>query len=110
MEPAKHVKQGSADGTKVELDNTGPPTLKMVYVLNTVAAVTYFQIFFKPAASVTVGTTVPDLSFGIPASAAFSLPIPPNGIRCGGNGITVASTTTREGSTGAATAYNIAWN
>ena len=109
-EPAKHTVEGQAAGTKVELDAQGPVTLKMVYCLNTVAAVSYFQVFFRKAADVTVGSTVPDLSFGIPASAAFSMPIPSNGIRRGGNGLTVAGTTTREGSTGAAVDFNIAWN
>jgi hypothetical protein len=110
METAKHCKEGQANGTKVEIDNTGPATLKMLYVLNETAAVAYFQVYFRKADDVTVGTTVPHLSFGLPASAAFSLPIPPNGIRVGGNGLTVASTTTRENSTGANTAYNVAWN
>lgn len=108
-EPAKHVIQGQAAGTKISIEVTGPTVLKALHLLNTTAAVAYFQIFFRTSGDVTVGTTVPHLSLGLAASAQLTLPIPERGIRMGGNGLTVAGTTTREGSTGAAIDYNLIW-
>jgi hypothetical protein len=73
-------------------------------ILNTTAAIAYMQVFNLASASVTVGTTVPD----------YVVPIPANGTTGAGNnilgeiglahsvGCTVACTTTRGGSTGAA--------
>ena len=63
----------------------------------------YLQIYNALAASVTVGTTTPDLTFLVPSSgdangAGFTLAIP-NGIEFD-TGITVAATTTVSGSGG----------
>ena len=68
-------------------------------ILNTTSAIAYVQVFDKTSANVTVGTTAPD----------YVIPLPPNsgatlGIGQGvahANGITIACTTTRTGSTGA---------
>lgn len=104
---AKHVQSGQAAGTVIAVSTTSNE-LKLLVLLNTTAAVAYFQIFNVPAASVTLGTTVPTLSIGLPANAGMSLPIA-NGVKLGGSGMSVAGTTTRTGSTGAAIDYNIGW-
>lgn len=73
-------------------------------ILNTTSAIAYCQVFDKASASVTVGTTAPD----------YVIPIPANSTTGAGsnifsekgwshaNGITIACTTTRTGSTNAA--------
>ena len=104
---AKHVKSGQAAGTVIAISDTSN-LLKFLALLNTTAAVAYLQIFNLPAASVTLGTTVPKLSIGLPASAAMSLPIA-LGLKLDGQGISIAGTTTRTGSTGAAIDYNLGW-
>jgi hypothetical protein len=79
-----------------------------LHVGNTTAAVAYLQFFCKPSASVTLGTTGPDASFMLAASASID-PSLPTGICSGGTGITVAGTTTATGSTGAALAVVAAY-
>lgn len=70
---------------------------------NVSASLLYLQVFNNTAASVTVGTTAPDMVFPIPTQgdtngAGFVLSVP-NGIAMG-TGITLAATTTATGSTG----------
>lgn len=78
---------------------------------NTTAATAYLQVFCKPSASVTLGTTVPDFAIRLKTNAgagderdvvyplgACSL----TAAGAGGTGITIAGTTTATGSTGAA--------
>jgi len=72
---------------------------------NLAASVIYLHFYNATVASVTVGTTTPDLTFAIPTQgdangAGFVLTIP-NGIAFG-TAITVAATTTVGGSTGPA--------
>lgn len=105
---AKHVAMGQADGTKDEISQAAA-VLKACVLLNTTAAVAYFQIFNRKAADVTPGTTVPKWSIGLPASAGISLPLGV-GVYMGGDGLTVIGTTTQGGSTGAAIDYNLAWD
>ena len=66
-----------------------------IHAINLNAAVRYLKIYNATAASVTVGTTVPDLTFPIPANsttgAGFVLPVP-NGIAFS-TAITIAATT-----------------
>lgn len=65
-----------------------------IHAINLNAAVRYLKFYNATSASVTVGTTVPDLTFPVPASttgAGFVLSIP-NGIAFG-TAITVAATT-----------------
>lgn len=104
-----HSYSGQVAGTVVNLDSTGPQHLRLCVLLNTTAAVAYLQIFNIAAGSVTLGTTVPWLSIGLPASAAMVLPLPEGGILAKGSGLSVAGTTTRTGSTGAAIDVNIGW-
>ena len=67
-----------------------------IHVINLSAAVLYLKFYNKTAANVTVGTTVPDLTFPVPSNggtdgAGFVLPIP-NGIVFN-TAITIAATT-----------------
>jgi hypothetical protein len=67
-----------------------------IHAMNLSAAVLYLKLYNATAASVTVGTTVPDLTFPIPTQgdtngAGFALPIP-NGIEFD-TAITIACTT-----------------
>jgi hypothetical protein len=88
------------DETKVEVKATAGQIYWM-HVMNLKASVLYLQIFDLAAASVTVGTTTPDMQFVLPTQgdtngAGFVLTIP-NGIAMG-TGITIACTTDSEGS------------
>jgi hypothetical protein len=69
------------------------------HILNNTAAIAYMQVFDKASASVTVGTTTPDYVIPLPASFGATLEISTGVAHA--NGITVACTTTRTGSTGA---------
>lgn len=76
-----------------------------IHAMNLTAAVLYLQIYNATAASVTVGTTTPDLTFplatqGDTNGAGFTFAIP-NGIAFG-TAITIACTTTITGSSGPA--------
>lgn len=99
------VWSGAASGTKAELSKQAE-TIRAISLLNGTAAVAYFQIFNLPSASVTVGTTPPYASIALPASAGLTLSFG-DGQILGGSGLTVASTTTRAGSSTAAVEYNI---
>lgn len=67
------------------------------YIYNPNSSVSYVQIYNLASASVTVGTTVPDLCLGVPATSAANLELV-NGLAMG-TGITFAITTTRGGNT-----------
>lgn len=69
------------------------------HLFNTTAAVAYVQIFNVAAASVTLGTTAPTFSIGIPASGGVTVNFD-KGIAFG-TAISFGCTTTRAGSTGA---------
>ena len=67
-----------------------------IHAINLSAAVLYLKFYNKTAANVTVGTTVPDLTFPVPSNggtdgAGFVLPIP-NGMVFN-TAITIAATT-----------------
>ena len=82
--------------TITNVDATNHVTIGTMKLLNTTAAVAYLQIFNVPLASVTVGTTTPTESIGLPASAGLVMSIP-NGQYYGGSGFSVVGTTTRAG-------------
>ena len=110
----KHPFSAQVTGTKVGVEdgtatNGKIVTLRYLVMLNTTAAVAYLQIFNLDVASVTVGTTVPVQSIGLPASSAMVFPVPESGIYLGGRGLTLAGTTTRTGSTGAAIDVNLGY-
>lgn len=69
------------------------------HLFNTTAAVAYVQIFNVAAGSVTLGTTAPTFSIGIPASGGVTVNWD-KGIAFG-TAISFGCTTTRTGSTGA---------
>lgn len=69
-----------------------------IYCFNNNTAVSYLQIFNTASGSVTLGTTAPVASFGIPPGGGFTKDIPSGWAF--GTAITVAVTTTRSGSTG----------
>lgn len=96
---------GTASSTKAGLSDHAGVTIYGMSLINNDAAKSYLQIFNLPAASVTVGTTAPKLSIGIPASGGLTISFP-NGFIVGGSGFTIASTTTRTGSTTAGIDYN----
>lgn len=92
-----------------DLDETGEQvkgTAGQIYFItcfNVSASLLYLQVFNATAASVTVGTTAPDMVFPIPTQgdtngAGFVLAVP-NGIEMD-TAITVAATTTATGNTG----------
>ncbi len=96
---------GTSSGTKAELSKQAE-TLRSIELLNKEVAVSYFQVFNLPSASVTVGTTAPLFSMAVPASAGLTLSFG-DGQILGGSGLTIASTTTRAGSSTAGFDYNI---
>lgn len=110
MQPARQLYSGQVAGTKVEVvgGETKGVTLRWVQALNTTAAVAYLQIFNKDGDDVTVGTTAPTLSIGVPASGVLSLLLS-HGQKLRGQGLTLAGTTTRTGSTGAALDVNLGY-
>lgn len=68
------------------------------YIYNSNASAVYVQVFNVVSGSVTLGTTSPTFSLGIPASSGANVSFD-SGIAMG-TAITVAVTTTRSGSTG----------
>jgi hypothetical protein len=68
------------------------------YIFNSNSSTVYVQIFNVASGSVTLGTTSPTMSLGIPAGAAANVEFV-NGIAFG-TAITVAVTTARAGGTG----------
>lgn len=93
----------SALSTTVQTVKGSAGNLGGYHCLNAAAAVTYIQIF-DTSGAVTLGTTTPVLSFGIPASGAGNLEFS-NGINFA-NAIKVAATTTAGGSSAPATAMD----
>ena len=87
--------------TKAEVSAV-PVRILGIVLLNNAAAATYLQMFFQPASGVTVGTTAPDHVIPMPTSGGIALSFP-DGWFLGGSGLTLASTTTRTGSTTATT-------
>src|SRR3569833_2423027 len=96
-------------GNTLTLITINPTRLGGYFVDNPNASSAYLQIFDANAvAAVTLGTMAPKLSFGIPAGGAANLDLAPDGIRFV-NGIVIAVTTTRTGSTNPASTvdYNL---
>ncbi len=73
------------------------------HIHNPSAATVYIQFYDVAQGSVTVGTTTPKMTFGIPAGASLDAPGVVPGISFG-TAITVAATTTAAGSTAPASA------
>lgn len=100
--PAREIYSAVTSSTKAQVSEY-VGTVRGIYYLNGAAAVAYLQIFKLLAASVTVGTTVPDMVLEFPASAAAVMDIPFDWM----GPMTIASTTTRGGSTTSAGDVNI---
>lgn len=80
------------------------------HLLNTTAAAAFLQVFFKPAASVTLGTTAPDYVVHLGANESQTINFPSEGLGlAAGTGISIAGTTTATGSTGAAISTSLAY-
>ena len=76
-------------------------------ILNSAATICYLQIFdAATATAITLGTTVPDQSFGWPAGAAANVPATFPGIAFT-NGIKIAATTGRANSTPCGTGMDV---
>lgn len=75
------------------------------YIFNPAGTVCYLQIF-NTAGTVTLGTTVPALSLGLPAGGAANIPATDPGVLFE-NAIKLASTTTRTGNTPCGTGMDV---
>ena len=107
------IYQGNVTGTVLDVGPTDAKSPCIVYAiqfLNTTAAVAYLQVFNTKAASVTIGTTAPIATFGVPASGQVTVLFPTDGWFVGGTGLSVAGTTARAGATGAAQDVNIVFS
>lgn len=97
---ASDIYTGQVAGTKIEVTNDPKSDVFSMHISNGTAALAYLQVFDADADNVTVGTTAPTYAIGVPAGHTanfiFGVPIVHS------TGFTVASTTTRTGSTGAA--------
>lgn len=108
------VISGSLSSNTVVNLSARPGAVRGYFLDNTAnTATTYIQ--FLDAAStgaVTLGTTVPVISLGIPAGQAANLSIADNGWGPFDKGICIAQTTTPTGSTapGSNATYNVAIN
>lgn len=87
----------SVTGTKAQVSAV-PCAIGAYHLLNNAAAITYLQVFYKLAADVTVGTTVPDAVIPLPVSGGATLNFEGKGWLTRGP-LTLAATTTRTGST-----------
>lgn len=94
------VATGTIAATKTDIGtaNTAGTVLGW-YIYNPNASVAYVQFFNTQASGVTLGTTAPVYSLGIPATSAANIPPTMPGI-AHATAISIAVTTTRSGSTG----------
>lgn len=96
---AADVYTATVGGTKAEVTDDPKSLIFSIHIANGTAAIAYLQVFDLDADNVTVGTTSPTYALGVPAGETadlvFGKPIQHT------TGFTIASTTTRTGSTGA---------
>ena len=86
---------------------TGTGTLLGIQVCNNQAAVVFIQLFDALSANVTLGTTLPDWEFSVPASTSTTtIALPVNGLKLR-IGLVAASTTTEGGLTGSAAGVQV---
>lgn len=74
-------------------------TILSLRLVNTVAVVGYLQVFFRPVAQVTLGSTAPDFAVRLAVSQDLYLDFQNGVSNPQGTGITVAGTTTAGGAT-----------
>ena len=92
--------------TKTDIGTANTPGIVAGwYIYNPNNVVTYVQFFNLQASAVTLGTTAPAYSIGIPALSAANL-MSPTGI-AHTTAISIAATTTRAGSTAPGTAIDM---
>ena len=85
--------------------------LGMIMCFNNAAATTYFQVFNVAQANVTVGTTLPTLSFPVAAGASAGFALPLVGMQFS-TAMSIAATTTATGNSAPGTAAdcNVGFN
>lgn len=88
----------SVSSASVQIKATGAQ-LCALNVVNTTGATAYLQVFGKPAATVSVGTTPPDWVLRIPGTGSIALDFSTPMFISSGTGLSVAGTTTSTGST-----------
>lgn len=85
----------------------GEGILQGVQVCNAQAAVCFIQLFDALVANVTLGTTVPDWEFSVPASTSTTtIAMPPGGLKLR-VGLVAGSTTAEKGGTGSAAGVQV---
>lgn len=85
----------------------GAGELHSILILNDQAALkTYVQVFNVAAGSVTLGTTVPDMEFLVPAQTQVNVTLHTTGARFS-SAISVAATTAEYGNTGSAAGVHV---
>ena len=102
-----HLLSVEVAGTVTNVDANNPSYVSVMELANTTAAIAYLQVFWKAAGSVTLGTTVPDVVIGLPASGGAVLHFEDEGWKTRGTAWSIAGTTTRGGLTGAAISVTI---
>jgi hypothetical protein len=94
-------------GAKPTAVKSAPTPLNGWYLFNSNATIVYLQIFdAKSETEVSLGTTAPTLSLGIPAGSAANVLV--DGMRDFLKGIVIACTLTRSGN--GAPANTLDWN
>ncbi len=92
-------------GAKATAIKSAPTGLNGWYLFNSNSTTVYLQIFdAKSETEVSLGTTVPTLSLGIPAGSAANVLV--DCIRDFLKGIVIACTTTRQGNVAPATSLD----
>ena len=89
-----------ATSTKAEVTDDPNSEVWGFSISNGTAALAYLQVFDLDADAVTVGSTAPTYAIGVPAGEAICVVFPKQIIHQ--TGFTIASTTTRTGSSNAA--------
>ena len=106
LAPAEKYKSRDLAATKPQVF-TGTGTLLGIQVCNNQAAVVFIQLFDALSANVTLGTTLPDWEFSVPASSSTTtIALPVNGLKLR-IGLVAASTTTEGGLTGSAAGVQV---
>jgi hypothetical protein len=98
---------GSVAGTVIDV-STDPTLIYYISMFNPAGADAYLQMFNTAAANVTLGTTTPHCVHGVGTKLARDLTFNPIPIRHN-TALSVASTTTRDGSTGSACEVTIGY-
>lgn len=92
-----HYYRIDLDETKREVMGSNGNLYGFLFENNSETDAVYVQMFNKLAASVTVGTTVPDFTYKVPAGAVFGKDAQEFAIDTFSIGLTVACTSTRTG-------------